>query len=124
MKRALLYAVSMALAASLYLAASPSVSHGGGATPPVPERNPNCPLGLIQKKAVLLPGSVFAEVWPAIYEIADLGSIDPDGTQAEPGVTKDHLDLTCGEGAWMMVWEEDEDGKPIPGSGEVDCVVD
>ena len=45
--------------------------------------------------------------------------------QGNPGggpVTELELDLTCGDDAWIVIWEEDADGNPIPGTHDYDCV--
>jgi hypothetical protein len=43
-------------------------------------------------------------------------------TTAGSPISREELELTCGAGGWLETWLEDENGTPIPGTYEYDCI--
>ena len=105
---------STVLLTFLFLAAAPAISAAGSSS--VREKNPNCQADPIRKVSVLLPRALVEGILLDQYNLA-LEQQHPNSAPISP----EELDLTCGEGAWLVVFEEDENGV-IPGTEEVECL--
>jgi len=56
--------------------------------------------------------------------VADLVQRDGTGT-AGPQIPNNELELICGgPGTWMSSWIEDDNGDPIPGTFDYECLSD
>lgn len=53
----------------------------------------------------------------------DLAAEYDDGANQGPELLPAELRLTCGD-AWLTIYEEDENGQPVPGSYDYECLYD
>ncbi len=84
------------------------------------------PKGITRRKVTSLaqlPPSLRAQIQRRLRpylkkRMASLGIVSRGGSNAAPP-TEEELDLTCDE--WFILYEEDKNGDPVPGTAKINC---